>query len=118
MASGEAFPSNGLSAARGQRVTTSHSSGPVRFRSRRVCTRRLTISMPTGPFSPSRTVNPVHPSEVSDCRLVRTHRHLQVTYRRGAGHPKHIAFTTRAQLPTKPRVATQLGLQALLPSCP
>ena len=44
----------------GRRVTTSHSSGPARLRSIRVCTRRLTISMATGPFSPSRTVNRVH----------------------------------------------------------
>ena len=30
--------------------------GPVRLRSIRVCTRRLTSSISTGPFSPSRTV--------------------------------------------------------------
>ena len=35
-------------------MTTSHSSGPLRFRSSRVCTRRLTISISTGPCSPSR----------------------------------------------------------------
>ena len=41
-------------------MTTSHSCGPVRFRSRRVWTRRVTSSISTGPFSPSRTVTRVH----------------------------------------------------------
>ena len=63
------------SSARGRRVTTSHSAGPVRLRSSRVCTRHLTISMPTGPFSPSRTVKRVHPYTPSDWRHARTACH-------------------------------------------
>src|SRR5262249_19625739 len=64
----------GLVVARGRRVTTNHSSGPGRLRSIRVCTRRLTSSTATGPFSPSRTVTWVHASPgrpwrhaVTDC---------------------------------------------------
>src|SRR5262245_37998557 len=57
--------------ARGHRVTTSHSSGPVRLRSSRVCTRRVTSSMPTGPFSPSRTVTWAHAAGASAwCQIV------------------------------------------------
>ena len=61
--------------ARGRRVTTSHSSGPLRLRSIRVCTRRLTISMSTGPFSPSRTVTWVHTSAGSERRHAVTDGH-------------------------------------------
>ena len=105
-------------------MTTSHSSGPVRLRSIRVCTRRLTISMATGPFSPSRTVKRVQAVGSSDCApighrlpggfrppstpLIRGQRGLQVAHRGGAGHPQHIALTALAQLVAKPRVATQL----------
>src|SRR4030095_6613962 len=65
---GEALGSNVRSSARGRRVTTNHSAGPVRLRSIRVCTRRLTISMATGPFSPCRTVKYVHASASRPCR--------------------------------------------------
>src|SRR4029453_12738513 len=63
------------SSTRGRRGTPSHSSGPVRLRSRRVWTRRVTISISTGPFSPSRTVKCVHPAEPSDCRQPPTDCH-------------------------------------------
>jgi hypothetical protein len=68
----EACASNVSASTSGRRVTTSHSSGPVRLRSSRVCTRRVTISISTGPFSPSRTVNRVHLSGGSACRQVVT----------------------------------------------
>src|SRR5262249_52496619 len=57
---------------RGQRATTSHSSDPTRFRPRRVSTRRLTIPMPTSPFSPSHIGNRAPPSEARDGRQART----------------------------------------------
>src|SRR3989449_5004794 len=40
----------------------------MRLRSRRVCTRRVAISISTGPFSPSRTVTWVHASGERNCR--------------------------------------------------
>src|SRR5918999_433388 len=91
MASREARASNVRSSVRGRRVMTSHSAGPVRLRSIRVCTRRVTISMATGPFSPSRTVY-----------------RLQVTHGGIAGHTEHISFITLTQRLAKPRVAAQL----------
>src|SRR5712691_5502843 len=74
MASGEPCGSNVRVSASGRRVTTSPSSGPVRLRSSRVCTRRVTSSISTGPFAPSRTVTWTHaagsrawPQTVTDC---------------------------------------------------
>ena len=52
----------------GRRVTTSHAWGPLCLRASRVCTRRLTISMATGPFSASRTVTRVQAVGESDVR--------------------------------------------------
>src|SRR4030095_15539710 len=68
MASREARGSNIRASESGRRVTTNHSSGPVRLRSIRVCTRHLTISMATGPFSPSRTVNRLQAVGSNDVR--------------------------------------------------
>src|SRR6266852_9516292 len=48
MVSCDACASNVPSSERGRRVITSHSCGPVRLRSIRVCTRRVTISISTG----------------------------------------------------------------------
>jgi len=45
-----------------------YSSGPVRLRSSRVCTRHVTISISTGPFSPSRTVNRLYACRLSAFR--------------------------------------------------
>jgi hypothetical protein len=70
-ASGAAGPAHGLASARGPRGPTSHAAGPVRFRARRVGTRRLPSSSPTAPCAPSRPVNRVHAAAGSDGRPTR-----------------------------------------------
>ncbi len=100
-----------LSSMRGRRVPTNHACGPLRLRARRVCTRRLALSISTGPCSPSRTVNRVHPSGSRAWRQALTA--CQGAHRCVAGAPQHLACAPLPQRGTKPRVATQCPCRAL-----